>query len=261
VIRDDIGHQQALKAGAAKENLVLSRKPGDLVRLLEEGKIDAVAHEETGGMWFVKHEANDPGGIRVAHVLYEGELYYAANRRTSKDVVAAFQKGLDELKKEKSADGSSAYEKIFERYLKPSYIRDGIANDDVMRLVDQTAADLASDAQSALKRISAGEHPYRNRDNPSLYVFVYDSDINMVAHADNATMVGKNFRGKTDVEGKPFRDYIMAGAMSVGSGWEDYVYTSPSRSGLYYKTTYYKRVKGSDGNIYIVCSGKFKDQP
>jgi polar amino acid transport system substrate-binding protein len=53
----------------------------------------------------------------------------------------------------------------------------------------------------------------------------------------------------------------MAGAMSVGSGWEDYVYTSPSRSGLYYKTTYYKRVKGSDGNIYIVCSGKFKDQP
>jgi polar amino acid transport system substrate-binding protein len=104
-------------------------------------------------------------------------------------------------------------------------------------------------------------HPYLNRENTGLYVFVYDKEVNMTAHGDNRQMVGKNFRGKTDVEGKAFRDEIVAGALSHANGWEDYIYTSPNQSGLYYKTTYYQRVEGSDGTTYIVCSGKFKDQP
>jgi len=260
-IRDDIGEQLVVKAGVKKMDLTSSLKTGDLIRLLEEGKIDAWAYEETAGRWFIKHEAANPDNIKVARVLYEGELYYAFNRKTPKVVVAAFQKALDEIKKEKSADGSSSYEKIFDRYLKPRYIQDRISNDQVIQLVDLTTTALAADAPATMKKITTGEHPYRNRKNPDLYVFAYDTDVNMVAHGDNATLVGKNFRGKKDVEGKAFRDAIVAGALSNGSGWEDYIYTSPKQSGLYYKTTYYKRVTGSDGKTYIVCAGKFKDQP
>ena len=260
-IRDDIGEQLAVKAGVQKKKLTLSSKTGDLIRLLEDGKIDAWAYEETAGKWFIKHEAANPDNIKVARVLFEGELYYAFNRKTSKVVVTAFQKALEEIKKEKSADGSSPYEKIFDRYLKPRYIQDRISNEQVIRLVDLTTVALAADAPATMKKINAGEHPYRNRENHEMYVFVYDTDINMTAHGDNATLVGKNFRGKTDVEGKAFRDAIVAGALSNGSGWEDYIYTSPKQSGLYYKTTYYKLVKGSDGKTYIVCAGKFKDQP
>jgi len=260
-IRDDIGEQLVVKAGVKKKGLTLSSKTEDLIRLLEEGKIDAWVYEETAGKWFIKHEAANPNNIKVACVLYEGELYYAFNRRTPKYVVAVFQKALDEIKREKSADGSSSYEKIFDRYLKPRYIKDRISNDQVIRLVDLTTVALAADSSATMKKITASEHPYRNRENPDLYVFVYDTDINMAAHGDNATLVGKNFRGKTDVEGKAFRDAIVKGALSNGSGWEDYIYTSPKQSGLYYKTTYYKRVTGSDGKIYIVCAGKFKNQP
>ena len=81
----------------------------------------------------------------------------------------------------------------------------------------------------------------------------------MVAHADNIQVVGENFRGKTDVTGKPFRDEILEGALNNGTGWVDYVYMHPVQANLYYKTTYYRLTRGSDGNFYIVCSGNYKD--
>lgn len=260
-IRDDIGQQLAAAQGVTGKQLTLSRRAGELVRLLEEGKIDAWAYEETAGKWFIKHEAADPGNIEVSRTLYEGELYFAFHRRTPPAVIVSFQGALDELKKEKSADGSSAYEKIFDHYLKPRYLKDRIATNQVTKLVELTVNALAADAPVTLKAINAGRHPYRDRDDPSLYVFVYDREINMVAHGDNSLLVGKNFRGKTDVEGKAFRDEIVSKALTAGRGWEDYIYTSPKQSGLYYKTTYYQQVTGSDGKTYIVCAGKFKDQP
>ncbi|HPN09284.1 MAG TPA: transporter substrate-binding domain-containing protein [Syntrophales bacterium] len=260
-IRDDIGHQLALKEGKANWRLVLRPRSQDLVHLLEEGVIDAWAYEETAGRWFIKHAAANPGDIEAARVLFEGELYYAFHREASPAIIAAFQQTLDELKNEKDADGSSAYEKIFDRYLKPRYVKDQITAEQVIKLVSLTAAALRADATATLKEINAGRHPYRDRENPALYVFAYDQDINMVAHGDNKMMVGKNFRGKTDVEGKSFRDEIVKKALSKGSGWEDYIYTSPKQSGLYFKTTYYQLATGSDGGKYIICAGKFKDQP
>ena len=74
----------------------------------------------------------------------------------------------------------------------------------------------------------------------------------MTAHGDNIKLVGRNFKGKTDVNGKAFRDEIVAKAQQNGSGWEDYVYTNPGESGLYYKTTYFMLVKGSDGKTQVV---------
>ncbi len=71
-------------------------------------------------------------------------------------------------------------------------------------------------------------------------------------------LVGTNFKGKTDVTGKPYRDEILEGALKNGTGWVDYVYMHPVQTNLYYKTTYYRLTQGSDGNSYIVCSGNYE---
>jgi len=260
-VRDDIGEQLLVRGGIKRESIIIRENAEDIIRMMEAGTVDAWVYEETAGLWLIKHTSADPGNYQSIYELYKGELYFAFNRKTPKMVVQSFQHALNDLKNEKAMDGSSVYEKIFNHYLKPRYVKDRITNEQVIRMVDHTAADFVYDASGTIQKINAGEHPYRDKDNHSFYVLVYDTEVTMTAHGDNIKLVDKNFKGKTDVNGKAFRDEIVAKAQQNGSGWEDYVYTNPGESGLYYKTTYFKLVKGSDGKTYIVCSGKFKDKP
>ncbi|MCX6698705.1 MAG: cache domain-containing protein, partial [Methanomicrobiales archaeon] len=128
----------------------------------------------------------------------------------------------------------------------------------VVSLVNRTALAIGKDAPGTFRQINAGEVPYRAAENPTLYVFVYDTDETVVAHAENPLLIGFNTRGKSDVTGKPFHDEILAGALKNGTGWEEYVYINPVQTNLYYKATYYQLTKGSDGKSYIVCSGNFR---
>ncbi|MCF8355626.1 MAG: cache domain-containing protein, partial [Melioribacteraceae bacterium] len=134
----------------------------------------------------------------------------------------------------------------------------GITNEQVINLVNRTSNDIIADAPGTFTKMNNYEHPYRDEVYPALYSFAYDTSLTIVAHASNIMLVGNNFKGKTDVSGKPFRDEILSGALENGSGWEDYIYTKPGEGGLYYKTTYYKLTEGSDGKLYIVCAGKYK---
>lgn len=260
-LRDDIGEQLLARGGIKGKSVTVRKNAEAAIRLLEAGTVDAWAYEETAGLWLIKHVAADPGNYESVYLLHQGELYYAVNRRTPKETVQVLQQALDNLKREKTREGFSVYEEIFDHYLKPRYTKDRITAEQVMQLVDRTAKDLAGDAAATIRRINNGDHPYRDRDNPALYVFMYDPAVMMIAHAENAKTVGRSFKGKTDVEGKAFRDEMVARALKDGSGWEEYVYTNPGESGLYVKATYFKAAKGSDGKTYIVCSGKFKDKP
>jgi polar amino acid transport system substrate-binding protein len=260
-ITDDIGEQLCLKAGVQKKDMILSENADSLVELLETGKIDAWAYEETAGRWFINNHAEGAGDFTTVYVLYEGELYYAFNRLTDESVIKTIQSALDDIKKEKDINGFSPYEQIFDRYMKPRYIEDKITYLQMQTLTDDTAKAIAKDTPAALQLITLGLSPYRDSENPALYVFVFDIDVNIVADAENAKMVWKNFKGKTDVSGKAYRDDIVTGALKNGKGWVDYVSTHPARSGLYYKTTYYRLVEGSDGMKYIVCCGKLKNKP
>ena len=127
-----------------------------------------------------------------------------------------------------------------------------------MNIVKATCLDVQKDAPSTFKKINSGLHPYVDRDDPSLYVFVYDSAGTVVAHPDE-TLVGKNFKGKPDAAGKLFRDDILTGALEHGEGWVGYIHTKPGERLTRQKSTFYKRVTGSDGNTYIVCSGRYKE--
>lgn len=261
VIAADVGEQLVLEAGIEKEALIQSDSAEALVRFLGSGTIDCWAYEETAGRWFIGQNSESPGDIEMAHVLREGELYYAFHGRFVSSVVGHFQAALDAIKQEKGPDGTSEYEKILNRYLRPRYAGDGITAEQVVQLVDYTAGALAKDATKTIKEINEARHPYRDRDNPALYVFVFDPDVKLVARANkNLSMLGQSHRGKTDITGKPFRDEIVDGAMRRGTGWVDYVYTSTEQSGLFYKTSYYRRAQGSDGKTYIVGAGRSKDK-
>lgn len=139
---------------------------------------------------------------------------------------------------------------------KPVEPSKGASNPFVM-LVNRTCADIEKDAKTTLDRINAGEHPYRDKDNPAVYVFVYDPDVTIVAHP-KPELVGKSMKGVPDTEGRTFRDEIVEGALEHGDGWVEYVYEKPGAEGTYNKSSYYKLVTGSDGKRYIVCCGEYE---
>lgn len=133
-----------------------------------------------------------------------------------------------------------------------------VTEQDVIDLVNKTSDDISTDVQETFEKIINGEHPYKNKDDKAFYVFVYDTQVVIVAHPKKA-LVGRSYKGKPDVRGKKFRDEIVEGALSNTSGWVDYSYQKPGEKGIHKKKTYYKLVSGSDGNKYVVCSGMYAD--
>jgi signal transduction histidine kinase len=130
--------------------------------------------------------------------------------------------------------------------------------EDVVALVEQTQVEMEKNAFQTLAKINMGDHPYKNIDNPALYVFVLDTDLTLVAHYKTA-IVGRNQKGKPDAKGKLFRDEFLAVAQKDGSGWVDYYFENPKTKKLAHKNTFVKLVKGSNGVDYIVASGKYYD--
>lgn len=131
-----------------------------------------------------------------------------------------------------------------------------VTESDVTGLVESTSANLVKDAAGTIAAIVAAEHPYKNKDNGANYVFVYDTDVTMVAHP-KSVLVGKSYKGKPDVRGKKFRDEIVSGALANKTGWVTYSYTKPGEKGIHPKKTYYQMCEGNDGKTYVVCSGMY----
>jgi len=127
----------------------------------------------------------------------------------------------------------------------------------VIALVKKTVADITKDAPGTLDKINAAEAPYQDASNPALYTMVYDTDVIICGHP-KSDLQGKSMKGKPDVQGKKFRDEIVAQALEKQTAWVDYAYQKPNSTGIFQKTTYCVAVKGSDGKMYIVCSGMYK---
>ena len=127
-------------------------------------------------------------------------------------------------------------------------------------LVNQTAEAMEKNVYQTLARINRAEHPYKNKDNPSLYVFVMNTELTVRGHPIKTKVIGKNVKGKPDIKGKKFRDEFLAVTRKGGSGWVDYYFLNPKTKKEEHKTSFVKLVKGSDGNEYIVGSGKYFDE-
>ncbi|MBN1166477.1 MAG: transporter substrate-binding domain-containing protein [Methanospirillaceae archaeon] len=255
-VTDDISGDDLRAAGY--RDILYAQDIPSLVTALEDGTIDGFAYAYLPGMSLIEQYAKDPDAIVPLCTLDTHEYYYACNRDVPAPIVTAFQETLDLIKTEKDQDGVSMYERILYRYIEPGYATSVITPLQVQELVSYTADTLSRDAEKTLSDINAGRPPFLDAEQPDLYVFVYDTNATMVAHAANPSMVGANYQGKTDVTGKPFRDEIMQGALANGTGWVDYLYSSPAETGLFWKTTAYELVRGSDGREFVVCSGMYK---
>ncbi len=263
VVRGSAEQLLLTRIGVNAKNLVQEDDADTIIKMLKNGSIDidAWAYAELPGIWLINRSGIIPRDYDIVYDLKdEVELYYAFNKETPDSVVQAFHLALNRIKQEKGVEGTSDYDKILYKYIPVRYINQNITDEQVMRLVNKASSDIEKDAAGTLEKISAQEHPYKDKDNPELYVYVYDTNVTFVAHADNPALNGFNFKGKVDVSGKKFADETVAAALKNGTGWVDYIWTNPAKSGLYYKTAYYKLAKGSDGRQYIVCAGKYKSR-
>lgn len=261
VVRGSAEQQLLTSLGVNTRNLVLEDDADTIVRKLKSGSIDidAFAYSEIPGIWLINKSGIIPKDYDIVYDLKdEVELYYAFNKEIPDSVVSAFQRAMDQTKQEKGLEGISDYDKILYKYLPVRYINQNVTDEQVVSLVNKASADIEKDAPGTIEKISAGENPYKDKDNPELYVYVYDTNVTFVAHADNPTLNGFDFKGKTDASGKKFADDTVRAAIENGNGWVDYIWTNPAKSGLYYKTAYYKLTRGSNGVQYIVCAGKYK---
>jgi polar amino acid transport system substrate-binding protein len=258
VIRDYSNVQLLLDAGIPQNELIIAENSSELYTFLENDSADCIAFTEIAHPLMVQALGLNEADFDLVYTLKVEELYYAFNKNVSDGLINFLNDGLENLQNDKADDGSSVYEKILSSYNVINQSNDGITEAQVIALVELTAEHIEADAAGTFAKMNASEAPYLDAQKPALYSFVYDTALTMVGHAANHLLVNRNFKGKTDAAGKAFRDFILAGALANGSGWEDYIYTKPGEGGLYYKTTYYQLTDGSDGKKYIVCSGKYK---
>jgi polar amino acid transport system substrate-binding protein len=258
VYKDDFN--QIFLQGNGFTNLDISQNNAECVKKLVDGKVDLWLGPAEG-LHFITYACGiNPAEIEAVRFVHRVDWYIAFNKDTPDATIQAWQQALDSLKKKSNKDEMSAYENIVTSYALPRYTTGGISKDQVIKLAEQTAGAIRSDAPSAIKAINSSSAPYLDPQNSALYVYVFDKYVTEMANADNPAAVGRNFKGVPDAAGKLFRDAIVDNAIKSGSGWEDYVFTMPGKIGLFYKTAYYKLVTGSDGKEYIVCVGRYKEK-
>lgn len=258
-IRDDAAATYLHDVGVPDGSILYETDPAALIAAVRDGRADALSYPLLPARALLARYGADPDRFEVVRVLGERDMYFAFNRNVSSIVVQAFNQSLTALKTEKDAAGVAPYERILYRYVGVECSTGKSNLTGAMAVVNLTADRVAADAPGTFQAINTGRAPYRDPVDPEVYAFVYDTNLTMVAHGSNYLLVGQNFRGKTDVARKAFRDEILATATAKGSGWVDYVYVNINESRLSQKTTCCRLVRGSDGRDYIVCAGTFRD--
>jgi cytochrome c len=74
-----------------------------------------------------------------------------------------------------------------------------------------------------------------------LYVFVYDLNGNMMAHGQDASLVGTNRLNVTDPSGKQYVKERLALIKEKGEGWQTYQYKNPISGKVENKKTFVKK--------------------
>jgi len=86
-----------------------------------------------------------------------------------------------------------------------------------------------------------------------LYVVVYDMSGKVLAHGQNEKMVGKEFMGFKDSDGKEYIKERIELAKTKGKFWQDYKFTDPLTKKILPKSMYCEKLDES-----TVCAGIYK---
>ncbi len=116
VIRDDVGEQSLLALGLPRESLQEANSIKILAQQLHKNRIDLLAYDESVALWWANQVGLNPNDFEPIYTLKTGELYYAANKKMSLEVINKLQRGLDELKSQQVEPGVSLYQHIIDRY-------------------------------------------------------------------------------------------------------------------------------------------------
>lgn len=103
--------------------------------------------------------------------------------------------------------------------------------------VDQAMKDFTGDKASWVRK--------------DLYVFAFDLKANWLAHGTNEKLVGKNMIDLKDQNGKPFVREIIQVVTTKGEGWVDYDWSNPATKKVDGKTTFVKRVAGTEVGVAV----------
>ena len=257
VIKDDIGLYVGREAGIPDENMFQVTTPAEAVQRLIDGTSDVWVYALYPGESLIQTIAENPESFYILDDLGRSTYYIAFNLNTDPDIIDAIQTELDAMKTDRRDEGITTYEKIVGKYVGPICAEKSQTRQQITNLVNLTADAISRDATGTLADIQNGRHPYEDRSDPSLYVYVFDTGVTLIANAAQPSLAGTNFSGKVDASGKKFRDEIVTGAMKQGSGIVTYTYSNPLETGIFYKEAYYTLVTGSDKKQYIVCAGRY----
>jgi polar amino acid transport system substrate-binding protein len=144
--------------------------------------------------------------------------------------------------------------------ISPENLVSAQTDEEIIALVKETRSAVEENADQTFESILFGEHPYKNENNSSLYVFVLDTELTVAAHPIYPHLAGVSLKGKPDVKGKMFREEMLAKALKDGSGWVKYHYSNPKTKQAMLKLSYFELAHGSDGKKYIVGSGRYLDK-
>ncbi|GAA5173467.1 hypothetical protein GCM10025771_00840 [Niveibacterium umoris] len=121
---------------------------------------------------------------------------------------------------------------------------------DATALVGKVIVALKADKQKALDEITAKDAKWIDRD---LYPTVMSLEGKVLAHGQNAKMVGKDLLEFKDPDGKAFYKERMDLAKSKGKFWQDYKFTDPVTKKVLPKEAYCEKL----GDM-VVCAGVYK---
>ncbi|RJF99776.1 cache domain-containing protein [Noviherbaspirillum saxi] len=89
--------------------------------------------------------------------------------------------------------------------------------------------------EKTLVEVNGKSDKFRYKD---LYVFIADLDGTMLAHGDNARIVGKSMALLKDADGNPFAFELLKIVQAGSKGWANYKWPNPVTKGVDDKTTY-----------------------
>ena len=117
-------------------------------------------------------------------------------------------------------------------------------------MVAKAIAAIKANKQKTFDEITAKDSRWVDRD---LYPTVYGMDGKVLAHGQNAKMVGKDLIELKDADGKAFVKERVDLARSKGRFWQDYKFTDPVSKKVLPKQMYCEKLDDA-----IVCAGVYK---
>ena len=126
----------------------------------------------------------------------------------------------------------------------------------VEALVEKAAALVNSQGKAAFAEFRKEGSEWRFGE---AYLFAYDMDLNVLLVAAFPQNEGKNRKGQTDANGKPYHDEFVKVAQSPkGAGWVDYMFPKPGQTAPSRKWSYVKAVSIA-GTPGLIGAGFYRD--